>query len=311
VLTIDILRDRASMLKKARAFFEERNILEVDCPALGRYANIDSYIDVIEASISERESGFFHTSPEYSMKQLLSNKSGDIYFLGHVFRFGDIGTFHNPEFTMAEWYRIDVSFTEMIFETCQFLTLFLGDLPIKTMSYRQAFKKHIGIDPVTASFLELQSLARSFSACDSSQWDRYSYINFLLNHGVQPYLGKKELTILTDYPSDIAALAQIVEKDGEAVAERFEIYYEGIELANGYRELTDSEAVRERCKSENQIRSLQNKKTYDLNENFLSSVRDYFPECCGVSVGFDRALMLKHRVQSIGEVLPFAWLSNS
>src|SRR5690242_18857032 len=125
-INLHSLKDRALMLKKARAFFEERGVLEVDCCALGPRAAIDSNIDVISATVSQEETGFLHTSPEYGMKRLLAAGCGDIYYLGHVFRKGYIGRIHNPEFAMAEWYRLGISFAEMIEETCAFLFLFFG-----------------------------------------------------------------------------------------------------------------------------------------------------------------------------------------
>lgn len=305
--TVNLLRDRAKMLQKARQFFSERNILEVDCCALRPRAAIDANIDVINASVSDQETGYLHTSPEYAMKRLLSAKIGDIYFLGHVFRKGDIGPFHNPEFTMAEWYRTEISFADLIEETCAFLFLFIPPLPIRTISYRDAFTQYVGIDYSKASLPELQQKARALSAHDSPNWNRDTYIHFLLSHAIEPRLGQGELTVFTDYPPHEAALAQVIEKQGELVAERFEIYCNGIELANGYHELGDAEELRRRFQHENALRASRGKEPYLLDEPFLVSMETYFPECCGVSVGIDRALMVRHQTKTIKEVLPFAW----
>jgi lysyl-tRNA synthetase class 2 len=305
--TVDLLRDRAALLKKARAFFEERNVLEVDCCALGPRAAIDSNIDVISATVSVREVGFLHTSPEYAMKRLLAKGSGDIYYLGHVFRQGEIGRVHNPEFAMAEWYRIGISFAQMIDETCQFLSLFLGKLPIRLISYREAFREYVGIDYTAAPLSEIERAAAQFSPSPTATWDRSSYIHFLLTHAIEPHLGRGELTVLTDYPPLEAALAQVVKKNGEEVAERFEIYHEGVELANGYHELADTSELRRRFNEENEIRRSLSKETYLLDEAFLTAMQRGFPECCGVSVGFDRALMLRHKAEALARVLPFAW----
>jgi lysyl-tRNA synthetase class 2 len=305
--TVNLLHDRAKMLQKARQFFSERNILEVDCCALRPRAAIDANIDVICAHVSNQETGYLHTSPEYAMKRLLSAKIGDIYFLGHVFRKGDIGPLHNPEFTMAEWYRVGMSFADLIRETCEFLFLFLPSLPIRTISYRDAFAQYVGIDYSQASLLELQEKAKNLSAHDSENWNRDTYIHFLLSHAIEPHLGQGELTVFTDYPPHEAALACVVEKQGELVAERFEIYCQGIELANGYHELGDAKELRRRFQQENTLRSSRGKETYLLDELFLTSVESYFPDCCGVSVGIDRALMVRHQAKTIKEVLPFAW----
>ena len=299
------------MLQEARAFFAARKILEVDCCALRPCAAIDANIDVISASVSNVETGFLHTSPEYAMKRLLAQGSGDIYYLGHVFRKGDIGRLHNPEFAMAEWYRLGISFAELIQETCDFLFLFLGPQPTRTIGYREAFERYAGIDYTAASLDEIQKTARKFGASDSDHWDRNTYIHFLLTHAIEPHLGRKELTILTDYPPHEAALAQVIEKNGEKVAERFEVYYQSVELANGYHELADASELRRRFHQENEIRRSQGKESYRLDEPFLAALGDGLPECCGVSVGFDRALMLRQKAQSLAEVLPFAWESDS
>lgn len=303
---VESLRDRALMLSKARSFFAERGVLEVDCCALRPYAAIDSNIDVIDASVSNQQTAFLHTSPEYAMKRLLAGGSGDIYYLGHVFRKGDIGRIHNPEFAMAEWYRCGMPFAELIEETCAFLFLFFGPLKVQTISYRAAFERYIGIDYTAVSLDELKKLARQFSASDTENWNRDTYIHFLLTQGIEPHLGLGELTIFNDYPPHEAALAQVVEKKGEKVAERFEIYYKGIELANGYHELADADELRRRFNEENEIRLSQKKESYPLDEPFLKAMES-FPECCGVSIGFDRALMLRRKAQSIAEVLPFTW----
>lgn len=297
---LDLLRERAFMLQRARAFFAERNILEIDCCALRPRAPIDANIDVIDAAVSDREKGFLHTSPEYAMKQFLSLGSGDIYYLGHVFRKGEIGRLHHPEFAMAEWYRTSLSFSEFLQEAAEFLFLFFGPLPLRTISYRDAFVAHAGVDPSHTSLSELQRMTHS-------NWSATSCLHYLLTHFVEPKLGRDELTFLIDYPPEEAALARVIDKNGEKVAERFEIYFEGVELANGYHELGDAKELRRRFSQENEVRRLQNKETYLLDEAFLSAMERSFPDCCGVSVGFDRALMLRCRAPSLASVLPFAW----
>jgi len=305
-----LLHDRAFLLQKARDFFAARNILEVDCCALVPRAPIDSNIDVIEAQATDSQEGYLHTSPEYAMKRLLSAGVGDIYYLGHVFRKGEIGSRHNPEFTMAEWYRIGLSFPELIEETCEFLFLFFGPLPTRKLSYRDAFSTHLGIDYSRVSIAELQKTAQRHKIelpAESSEWSRETFLHLLLSHVIEPHLGQGELTILTDYPPNQAALARVVQKKGEPVAERFEIYYQGIELTNGYHELGDAQELRRRFRQENQARQALGKKTYLLDEAFLADLETGFPACCGVSVGFDRALMIRRKVRSLSEVLPFAW----
>lgn len=301
---IAILQDRAHMLFAARNFFAKRSVLEVDCGALVRCAPIDSNIDVISATVSQKEIGYLHTSPEYALKRLLSTGIGDIYFLGHVYRQGEIGHIHNPEFTMAEWYRTHLSFPQMIEETCQFLFLFFGTLPVRTLSYRDAFAIYANLDYSRASIAELRRIAEPFSKTDS--WPRDALLHLILTHVVEPNFGRDELTVLTHFPPSEAALACVTEVNGEKVAERFEIYHEGVELTNGYHELADATELCQRFEEENEIRKSKGKETFALDEKFLSAL-ETFPSCCGVSVGFDRALMLRHKLRSIKEVLPFSW----
>lgn len=289
------LNDRALMLRAAREFFYEKNILEVDCGALIKKAPIDTNIDVISAFVSDTEEQFLHTSPEYAMKKLLACGTGDIFFLGHVFRKGERGKLHNPEFTMAEWYRIGISFEEMIRETCSFLSLFLGHLPMKALSYKEAFEQYAGIDYKNDSLEHLTP---------EKGWSRKESLHYILSDKIEPFLGKGDLTILTDYPPDEAALAFVVKQQGELVAKRFEIYHEGVELANGYHELSDANELRGRFLTENAERQKRGQEAYSFDEELLFSLENGFPDCCGVSVGFDRALMLRHKVETLSDILP-------
>jgi lysyl-tRNA synthetase class 2 len=300
------IKVRAEMLAVCRAFFSKRGVLEVDCPALGPYAAISSYIDVISAQVTPTLIGYLHTSPEYAMKRMLSQGSGDIYFLGHVYRQSEIGRLHSPEFTMAEWYRIGFTFEQLIQETCDFFALFLGPLPIRKVSYREAFQTHLGINYTKITLEELQQLALPY-APDAKNWDRDTLMHFLLSHLIEPHFGRGEITIFLDFPPHEAALACVVEKNGELVAERFEAYYEGIELCNGYNELPDGQELRRRFHEENAVRTKSNRPAYALDEEFIAALGPTFPSCCGVAVGFDRLLLLKQKARALSEVTPFIY----
>ncbi len=287
-----VLKDRAQMLAKARAFFATRNVLEVDTGALVKCPPNDKNIDVIAV---DQDNGYLHSSPEYAMKRLLAEGIGDCYYLGHVFRKGELGHLHNPEFTMVEWYRLGVTFSDMIQETCEFLFLFFGPQPIRLLSYREAFEQYVGINYSTISLSELHQLTHS-------DWPRDTCIHYLLSHQIEPHLGQNNLTVIIDYPPHEAALACVTEKNGELVAERYEIYHQGVELTNGYHELSDAEELRRRFDRINLSRA----EPYALDEKFLTALK-HLPECCGVALGFDRALMLRHKLKSIKQVIPFAW----
>lgn len=298
------------MLAKVRSFFQEGGVLEVDCPALSLSAPIDLHIEVMSVHTGTGKTGYLHTSPEYGMKQLLSLGIGSIYQMSHVFRSGEIGPLHNPEFTMIEWYRKEIPFKNFIEETCSLIHLFLGDLPSEHFSYRAALQKYAGIDYVTASIADLLDCAKAHALTlskDASNWDKDTLLQLLMSFIVEPHLGRAGLTIIDEYPDSQAALAKTVRSGDQEVAKRFEIYRQGIELANGYHELTDPQEQRRRLHESNRKRALQGKATLPIDEHFLQSLEQGLPDCCGVAVGFDRLMLLRHNTPSLREILPIAW----
>lgn len=286
------------MLGRVRTFFSDLSIMEVDCPALIAFPPLDSGVEVIAL-----EEGYLHTSPEYSMKRLLAQGVGDIFYLGHVYRKGERGRLHHPEFTMAEWYRTNVSYDAFIEETASLIMLFLGTLPIQKISYREAFLLYAGFDPFEE--IDFSAAAKRLGialSSNSQEWDRDTWLNLILSHAIEPQLGRGNLTVLLDYPPSQAALARLTKKDGLLVAERFEIYHEGVELSNGYHELADAAEQRRRFEKENASRVLFRKEPYPLDESFLSAL-ETLPDCCGVSVGFDRLMLLRQRCDAISEAI--------
>jgi len=250
---------------------------------LYRGACIDTHIDLISATCCGCQ-GYLHSSPEYGMKRLLSEEMGDIYQLSHVFRDGELGERHHPEFTMVEWYRMGVSFEAMIQETLDFVRLFLAVTTSEEFTYREIFEAFTGHSPEE---IEDHDAALAFT--------------------IEPQLGKEKLTVIKDFPPEKAALAKTRWNGKEFVAERFEIYYQGIELANGYHELTDPMEQRRRLEASNAERQRLGKSQYPLDEQFLKSLEKGIGDCCGVAVGFDRLMMIRHQVKDIREVLPFTW----
>lgn len=308
---ISILKDRAEMLSKARRFFFDREILEVDCPILSPYASVDEHIDLISATYAGKEKRYMHSSPEYGMKRLISAGMGDIYQLSHVFRDGEYGLKHNPEFTMAEWYRLGFTFEQMIAETVDFIRLFLGDLPYRCMTYKEMFLHYTKIDYTKATLDELLTYIH-YSGMDqihaTAGEDKDGLLNIILGLIIEPQLGKDELFVLTHYPASQAALAQTVMHGEEQVAERFEVYYKGVELCNGYHELANAEEQRDRFIEANHKRvNILGKEALPIDENFLQALQKGLPECCGVAVGVDRLMMLRHQKLSLADVIPFEW----
>jgi len=296
------------MLSAVRSFFFARNVLEVDTPLLSHSAPIDEHIDVMCVDLQNTK-GYLHTSPEYAMKRLLSLGLGDIFQLSHVFRLGEFGRLHNPEFTMIEWYRTGLSFEDFIEETVELIQLFLGPYPYKHISYREAFLRYAKIDYVHASIQDLLECAASHGIALSSpsSWDLDGLLQLLMASVIEPHLGKEEIVVLGDYPASQAALAKTEKKEEETVAKRFEIYFQGIELANGYLELTDAQEQRSRFLRSNEQRSKAKKEVLPIDEFFLTALEQGFPECCGVAVGFDRLFMIKQKALSLKEILPFSW----
>jgi elongation factor P--(R)-beta-lysine ligase len=277
---LDILKDRAAMFAKARDFFAKKGVLEVDVPMLSLSAPIDLYIDIIEATCCHKKA-FLHSSPEYGMKRLLSEGIGDIYQISHVFRDHERGSRHSPEFTMAEWYRIGFSFEEMIQETINFIRLFLNEASqmIERMTYHEAFSRYIGYYP-------------------QSSEERDSLYAF----EVEPHFGNHGLTVITHFPSEQAALARL---GPHGFAERFEIYFQAMELANGYHELTDSMEQRKRLIQANEAREKHGKTKLPVDEEFVAALEKGVPDCCGVAVGFDRLIMLRNQLEDIHEASSF------
>lgn len=297
------------MLHKARMFFMERGLLEVDCPILSASASVDAHIDLIPAT-TPWGTRYMHSSPEYGMKRLLAMGIGDIYQLSHVFRDGDSGSKHNPEFMMAEWYRVGMPFEELISETCDFIRLFLGDIKTTLISYREAFQRYGGFDYLSISNEELISLLKSKGIepyANIEDEGKDALLNIVMGLLIEPNLGKEGLCALAYYPSSQAALAQTRLRGEEKVAERFEVYYQGMELCNGYHELADPKEQRQRFIESNAARKTLGKDVLPIDENFLQALELGLPESCGVAVGFDRLMMLRHQTSQIADVIPFSW----
>lgn len=307
---ISILKDRAFMLKEARSFFDTRSILEVDCPIITIGAAVDAHIDLIPITYQQKEIRFMHSSPEYGMKRLLTEGIGDIYQLSHVFRDGEYGHKHNPEFTMAEWYRLGFTLEQIIEETVAFINLFLGEKPFRIMTYRETLIQYAGIDYTTMSredlfnYIQTQNIPYYESIHEE---DKDALLNLILGTVVEPQLGQDELFVLAYYPASQAALAKKKWHDLEQVAERFEVYYHGIELANGYHELTDAKEQRLRFQEANLLRQSLGKQTLPIDEFFLKALENGLPDSCGVAVGFDRLMMLRHHTSTLAQVIAWEW----
>ncbi len=301
------------MLGCARQFFASHNILEVDTPALSRSAVTDPAIESISASLAADpgQDVFLHTSPEFAMKRLLCAGWPDIFQVCKVFRDGEIGRQHQPEFTMVEWYRLNVNLWQMMQHTADFIA---GLLPREKLavspdylSYQEAFIQHAGVDPLCATVAELREAAgadRDLAA--SLGKNRDHWLDLLMSSRVAAGFRRDRLTVLHHYPASQAALARLC-PDSEKLAERFEIFFGELELANGYRELTDASQQRQRFLDDQATRRENRQPVRPLDEALLAAMAHGLPDCCGVAVGLDRLLMIALDTDDIRTVQTFCY----
>lgn len=293
------------MLAEVRAFFAKLGVLEVDTPILSHAAPIDTHIDVMTVHFTDGQKGYLHTSPEYAIKRLLSECPVDMYQLSHVFREEEVGPLHNPEFTMIEWYRIGFSLKELIDETVHLIQLFLGPIQPTFFSYQNLFLHFAGIDPFQTTTSELLEKAETFNLKGSSSWDINTWLHFYMGFFLEPQM--QGLTVVHSFPASQAALSRLRLDGPHPVADRFEIFFNGIELANGFHELTDPGEQRQRFEKASQERCALGKPSLPIDEHFLRALELGLPDCSGVAAGFDRLLMLKQKASSLKSVLPLTW----
>ena len=298
---------RAEMLANIRHFFRQRKVIEVDTPSLSQGTVTDVYLEAMSSHCHCLDMGerllYLQTSPEFAMKRLLAAGSGCIYQICRAFRDDEMGRLHNPEFLMLEWYRVGFNHLQLMSEMDQLLSLILGTKPADVVSYQQLFIEHIQIDPLDATDKQLQELVTE-KANGPVLADREQLLQCLFSTLIEPNLAPEKPLMICDFPASQSALARLSETDPR-VADRFEVYYQGIELANGFHELKDETEQRKRFIADNQQRRKLNKKEKPLDERFLAALNAGLPDCAGVALGLDRLLMLKLNKQSISEVMPF------
>jgi lysyl-tRNA synthetase class 2 len=308
------LRLRAQLLDRVRSFFNGRGFLEVETPIVSHDIVVDRHLDpfetILTADARQPHNGerlFLQTSPEFAMKRLLAAGGEAIYQVTRAFRNGgERGRLHNPEFTIAEWYRAGDGLAEGMRLLSDLAEVLLARGPAASVSYREAFEQHVGIEPHTARPDQLARIAREHGITVPSglAQDRDGLLNLLLVELVEPHFGRGRPTILFDYPASQAALARI-RHDPEPVAERFELYVDGIELANGYHELLDPEVLRRRNAEANLRRIADGKPSLPENSRLLSAMEAGLPPCTGAALGFDRVVMIAAAATSIDEVITF------
>ena len=304
-----MLERRAALLARIRAFFAARGVLEVDTAFLVNHPVSDVHIHSARVHCEDAPARFVHTSPEYAMKRLLADGSGDIFQICHVVRAAERSRLHNSEFTLLEWYRIGFSLGDLMAE----VEALVRDLDARVASgvtervtYAQAFRRELALDPFAASTPELTQAAERHGFAPSGRLDvsRDDLLDFLMAARIGPGLGRHGLTFIHGYPSSQAALARRDPQDARA-AERFELYREGVELANGYHELASAEEQRERFAADQDERRRRGLPLHPVDEHLLAALAAGLPDCAGVALGFDRLLMLATGSGHIDDVIPF------
>lgn len=296
------LQERARLNQQIRQFFNERHVLEVETPLLGAAGVTDPYIESLQVA----GTGYLQTSPEYFMKRLLAAGSGDIYQLCKAFRKEEQGRYHNSEFSLLEWYRLDFDQWDLMAEVADLIERLLGYSHFEYLSYQALFEQYLGLDPHKATADQLRFEAQQHINVEMPRAGKDDWLNLLLSHLIEPELKKRGAVFVYDYPPSQAVLAKTsVDESGNTVAERFELYIHGLELANGFHELTDASQQRTRFEHDNQQRQHMGLRTVAIDEQLLAALHHGLPACAGVALGLDRVLMLKLGSKAIDEVLSF------
>ncbi|MBB5211350.1 EF-P lysine aminoacylase EpmA [Microbulbifer hydrolyticus] len=298
------LRRRATLLADIRRFFSERQVLEMEVPILSRRATSDPHIDSITAECGG-ETAYLATSPEFGLKRLVAAGIGDCYYLGKAFRNGEAGGRHNPEFTMLEWYRMGWDDHRLMIEVGEFLSHILKISKVHSYSYRALFLQQLGVDPHRASFEELKATVAKVLELSFEPAGRDECLDLLMSHHIEPGMDEG-ITLVYDFPATQAALARVEDDElGVPVARRFEAYVGGMELANGYWELTDAPEQQRRFEADRCYREDHGGPVYPYEDRLVQALEAGMPDCAGVALGVDRLLMLACGAGRIEDVIAF------
>lgn len=302
--SIQALQARACLYQQLRAFFHARGVLEVETPALSQAGNTDPNIGSFSVN-TPQGLRYLHTSPEYPMKRLLAAGSGDIYQICKVWRQDESGRKHNPEFSMLEYYRVGVSYQQLMQEVAELLQLAIPHLNTapQTLTYRQAFLEILGIDPHQASIEQLRACAQQQQIDFQGELSQQAWLDLLFTHCIEASFPSDRLTFICHYPATQAALARVRLEEGNWVAERFEVYLGPLELGNGYQEQTDASQL-ERvlvADAEQQVQDIP------LDLRFIAAIQAGMPFSAGIALGLDRILLCRMQAKQLPSVLSFAW----
>ena len=309
--SIEQLKSRAKVIQTIRQFFANRDVLEVDTPAMSHATVTDIHLHTFQTEFvgpgyADGRKLYFMTSPEFHMKRLLAAGSGCIYQICKSFRNEENGRYHNPEFTMLEWYRVGFDHHQLMDEMDELLQLVLGCGDAQRMSYQQAFLSVLGVCPLEASMTELKRVASELGLSDIAEpeQDRDTLLQLLFSMGVEGKIGQDVPTFVFDFPASQAALAKINPQDPR-VADRFEVYFKGIELANGFHELDNPAEQLKRFEEDNLKRGEMGLAPQPIDHHLIEALKSGLPDCAGVALGIDRLIMLSLGCDHIDQVTAF------
>jgi len=299
-------------MSKIRCFFEDRAVLEVETPLLCSATGTDPQLDFFSSYFHSEPDNielFLQTSPEFAMKRLLAAGSGSIYQLCKAFRNGELGRYHNPEFSILEWYRVDFNLNQLMDETADLIVELLGISAesISKISYKELFEKVTGLNPLFFNQKEYVEYAENNKIKDAILLcgdDHSMWLDFIFSYKIQPALKEQTLCMVYGYPAIQSSLARINQSDS-SVADRFEVFIKGIEVGNGFFELADAVEQERRFDQENSARQIKKLRTINKDEKFLDALRYGLPDCSGIALGIDRLLMSIGDVNSLNDVMAF------
>lgn len=314
-LTWKNAQQRANILQQIRQFFADRNVIEVETPALSQGTVTDVHLEAFncrynflsESTVEQAKPLFLQTSPEFHMKRLLASGYGCIFQIAKAFRHEEAGRYHNPEFTLLEWYRLDFDHFQLIDEVAELLKVILNCAEPSQVTYQQLFIDHVDIDPLAATREQLLALLAEHDKL--SDWLVIEHssdilLQFIFSEIIEPKMGNVAPCFVYNFPKSQASLAKIC-PDDDRVAQRFECYYRGVELVNGFNELTDAENQYQRFQEDNVQRSELGVLEKPIDKNFIAALNHGLPQCSGVALGIDRLIMLALETEYIEQVISF------
>jgi lysyl-tRNA synthetase class 2 len=309
--SLEALNARAELLQHLRVFFAARGVLEVETPQISSTTVTDPAIDALCVANASPQAPqrFLQTSPEYHMKRLIAAGVGDIFQVARAFRQGESGRRHNPEFSLLEWYRLGWDHAALMREVGELIGEVLGRTGWQIWPYAALFQRVLGMDPLRDQIDEarLEALAASRVGDVPGGLDGDGLLDLLMSHCVEPTLRDAGIVFVTDFPPSQSALSRLISVQGSTVAARFECYVDGIEVANGYWEQSDADALRTRFAADNAVRRQRGLVERMPDERLLAAQAPGLPDCAGVALGVDRLLALQLGVDTLSEVISFDW----